>query len=55
MWLIKIIAKIVLKRIPISYRFWKKIGIFRHGKMDNYEYSKHIFYRHFEAMNAITN
>ena len=33
-WWLKILFKIIFSRIPIGYKFWKKIGLFRHGKMD---------------------
>ena len=37
-WLIRILAKISLSRLPFSYSLWSKIGFFRHGMMDNYLY-----------------
>ena len=40
MWLLKILIKIIISRLPIEYSIWKKIGVFRHGGMDNYKYSK---------------
>ena len=58
MWLLKIITKIIISRLPISYRFWKKVSIFKHGKMENFEYSRKIFEGHFQDMrnlNAIEN
>ena len=50
MWLLKILIKIIISRLPIKYSFWKKIGVFRHGGMDNYEYSKKIFFGHLGDM-----
>tara|TARA_B100000242_G_scaffold126304_1_gene89075 strand:+ start:24553 stop:25404 length:852 start_codon:yes stop_codon:yes gene_type:complete len=58
MWLAKIIIKMILSRIPISYGIWKKFKIFRHGQMENFDYSKSIFEGHFKDLNkfnAITN
>lgn len=45
-WWIKIIAKIVLSRLPFSYSIWQKIGFFRHGKMDQVSYVKNVFDHH---------
>tara|TARA_B100000886_G_scaffold313086_1_gene249478 strand:+ start:7653 stop:8504 length:852 start_codon:yes stop_codon:yes gene_type:complete len=53
MWLLKIIIKIIISRLPIPYRFWKKVNIFKHGKMENFEYSRRIFEGHFHDMRKI--
>lgn len=45
-WAFKIIAKLILARLPIPYAFWKSIGIFRHGRMDTAEYPIKIFKLH---------
>jgi len=45
-WALKICAKIVLARLPVSYRLWKAVGIFRHGRMDVAGYSARIFKLH---------
>ena len=50
MWLLKILIKIIISRLPIKYSIWKKIGVFRHGGMDNYKYSKKIFFGHLGDM-----
>ena len=42
-WWLKIALKIILTRLPIDYTFWQKIGIFRHGKMDQSAYIKNNF------------
>jgi SAM-dependent methyltransferase len=34
-WWAKIAAKILLSRLPLPYRFWKRAGLFVHGNMDN--------------------
>jgi len=47
-WALKIIAKLILARLPISYAFWKSIGIFRHGRMDTAQYPIKIFKLHTE-------
>jgi SAM-dependent methyltransferase len=47
-WWSKIIAKIILNRLPFGYRFWRKLGLFRHGKMDNSTYVIGVFNSHCE-------
>lgn len=45
-WWVKIGAKIVLARLPISYRFWQSVGLFRHGFMDAANYALNVFDTH---------
>jgi hypothetical protein len=45
-WRLKIFAKIVLHHLPINYKFWQKIGLFRLGSMEQYEYAEKIFLLH---------
>jgi hypothetical protein len=45
-WALKIVAKIVLSRLPIPYAWWQTIGMFRHGRMDHAEYALKIFHLH---------
>jgi len=45
-WYFKILSKIILKRIPIGYKFWQRIGLFRHGNMDNANYALNLFMKH---------
>ncbi len=45
-WYMKMGAKIVLARIPFSHRVWNRIGIFRHGKMQEFEYAHTVFTDH---------
>lgn len=47
-WWAKIIIKIVLSRIPLDYSFFARIGLFRHGQMDNPRYALQVFREHFE-------
>lgn len=49
-WWIKIGAKLVLSRLPISYNFWRRIGIFRQGAMDDPSYAFGVFRNHFERV-----
>ena len=41
-WPAKMVAKMVLSRLPISHRSWNRLGIFKHGAMldPSYAYSK---------------
>ena len=48
-WQLKIAAKVVLARLPLSYHFWGKIGLFKQGGMERPEYALRIFRRHFDA------
>lgn len=34
-WWAKLSAKLVLARLPISYRMWRKLKLFRHGEMND--------------------
>ena len=45
-WRFKILAKIVLSRVPIGYDFWQNIGLFRHGYMDEASYVLNVFNEH---------
>jgi len=54
-WIIKIILKIILFRLPFAYQVWKKIGIFRHGKMDNVDYAFNTFLMHIKNLNLDIN
>ncbi len=47
-WWSKILAKIVLSRLPFGYKFWQKLGLFRHGKMDQSAYVIGVFNAHCE-------
>jgi SAM-dependent methyltransferase len=48
-WRLKIAAKIVLARLPLSYHFWENIGLFKQGGMERPEYALSVFRRHFDA------
>lgn len=46
-WQIKIIAKIVLSRLPLSYSFWERLALFKHGAMEDPEYALRVFFHHY--------
>ena len=50
-WWLKIVIKIIFSRLPIRYSFWQSIGLFRHGKMDNTDYSIRVFKEHLKKSN----
>ncbi len=43
-----ILAKLILSRLPISYKLWKKVGLFVHGEMDNPMKAIETFLHHFK-------
>lgn len=47
-WWSKIAAKVVLSRLPFGYSVWQKLGLFRHGKMDQSAYVIGVFNAHCE-------
>jgi hypothetical protein len=49
-WQVKIAAKIVLARLPVTYHTWEKIGLFKQGGMERPDYALNIFHRHFDAV-----
>lgn len=48
-WYIKIPAKVVLSRLPVSGKTWQKLNLFRAGGMDSDQYARSIFDKHFGA------
>jgi len=45
-WWGRMAAKMLLARIPVSYRFWRSLGIFRHGDMHDPEHALAVFRAH---------
>jgi len=50
-WHLKIISKIILSRIPVGYKFWQRMGLFRHGEMDKADYALKVFKTHVSQAN----
>lgn len=48
-WYAKMVLKICLARLPLCYGVWKKVGIFRHGRMEDPKYALRIFAEHIRA------
>jgi SAM-dependent methyltransferase len=45
-WYGRIIAKLIVARLPVPYSFWKRIGIYSHGEMQNSDYALKVFNNH---------
>lgn len=52
-WWSKILIKIVLSRIPVSYKSWRKLNIFKHGAMDDPVYAYKTFIKHYKTGNMM--
>lgn len=50
-WWAKVATKIVLARLPFSYRLWKALGLFEHGQMQSIEYAQRVFTEHYQRGN----
>ena len=48
-WQLKIVAKLLLSRIPLGYNLWKRVGVFNLGGMERPGYALKVFRRHFDA------
>ena len=55
LWRTKIIAKLILSRLPFSYNYWSKIGLFRHGAMDDYSYAWKVLNIHTKLLDNKSN
>jgi hypothetical protein len=53
MWAAKVLAKLALARLPAGYGIWQRMGLFRHGAMDEGGYAVAVFRRHFERFEAL--
>ena len=48
MWRLKIGLKILLSRMPWGYAVWQRLGLFRHGRMDQSAYAMEVLNHHLE-------
>lgn len=46
-WWVKFGGKIALSRLPIPYRFWKRLGLFEHGANEDPDYAVSVGRAHF--------
>lgn len=49
-WQAKIAAKLLLSRLPVGHSLWRRLGVFRHGKMNEPDYAYRIFRKHFDRV-----
>ena len=49
-WQAKIVAKIILSRLPIGYATWRRLGLFKHGHMELSSYAYSVFRNHFDQV-----
>lgn len=54
-WWARIAAKIVLSRLPLGYGFWKKLGLFEHGEMDQPAQALKTFWEHAKTANFLSS
>ena len=47
-WWCKVGAKIALSRLPIDYKVFRRLSLFRHGRMDEPAYALRIFREHLD-------
>jgi SAM-dependent methyltransferase len=47
-WQLKLVAKLVLARLPVPYAWWKRAGLFEHGPMHDPAYAEAVFRSHLE-------
>lgn len=52
-WWMKIGAKIVLARLHIPYAFWKRVGLFEHGDMNQSQRALETFLEHARTANVL--
>ena len=51
-WPVLFGLKVALGRLPLPYRFWRRLGLFRHGCMDDPDYAERVFHRHFDDFSS---
>jgi len=53
-WYVKILIKLVLSMLPFNYRIWSKVGLFRHGSMDDSSYAWSVLKKHTSTLEIRT-
>jgi len=43
LWWLKLTLKVTLRLMPIDYASWRKLNLFAHGNMQNFDFSKRFF------------
>ncbi len=54
-WWARIGSKLVLSRLPFGYAIWQRLGLFRHGAMDQADYAVRVFAIHAERSGLAAN
>ena len=49
-WWGKIASKLVLSRLPVDYKYWRRLGLFKAGGMDNVKYAVNVFKSHADSV-----
>jgi SAM-dependent methyltransferase len=53
LWRTRILAKRILSRLPVSYRRWSALGLFRHGRTDDPAYAWRVLAEHAQHLPAL--
>jgi hypothetical protein len=51
-WWGKIAAKVILARLPVDYKIWKRLHLFEYGNMEEPSYAHGVFRKHFDAVRS---
>jgi SAM-dependent methyltransferase len=54
-WWLRMAAKIVLARLPIGYSFWKRLGLFEHGDMNQPARALETYLMHTKTAGGVPN
>ena len=46
-WWVKILVQVIVTSLPVTYRFWHRIGLLEHGRMEDPSYAYGVFTQHF--------
>lgn len=52
-WWGKIVAKIVLSRVPLPYEVWRRVNVFRHGSMLRPDYAYRLVTHHINQTDTL--
>src|SRR5205823_1770011 len=51
-WWAKIAAKMILARLPVDYKAWKRLHLFEQGAMEKPAYAYGVFKKHFDQVRS---
>jgi SAM-dependent methyltransferase len=52
-WWGMIASKVILARLPVGYRVWKRLQLFQHGAMEEPAYAYRVFRKHFDSARSL--